>query len=288
MQRSLWAIPLVCALMACPEPAPSSSPPDAATLELDAGAAGPDGGTPSDGGAGLDAGAVPPDWQDDFTSYTDTAHFNASEAPAGQTGWFESFTSGVSLDRTQGVNGNSMRYDWPVTACNQDQTVSRTILVRPTRTELWFEAWTKASPNFSIVGAGCSNNHYKFLHFVTIPDGQGRFGIGYSWSDTSSMTLETPDPYYSTAEQGIDTQLASISDLKDGAWHRVRAHIRISGGNALFEVWTDDDYYSLSQPTDATSIQQIDLGANMNSGPSQEQQNWWSAVRLWWTEDPGW
>ena len=251
-------------------------------------------------------------WFDDFTGYSDEADFRsrfAQEAGGRRvaaTGLAASCVNErIHLDPTGGPNGKTaMRYDyWDRSSdptgdqngspgCGQSTPEDSYSLyygrfwdVAVPGPSLWVRIVSKEGTvvdGFSIGCVNCSEpgGIYKFI-LDGFSSGPQLLGV--------QMTASGVDADPTTGQRlnwlGFGTQTCRIDYPGAGEWHTYVYGYDASDGydQTRIEVWVDgqlvcDEVISISDPGGETNVK---WGANMNSGPSQEQSRWFSEVGLY-------
>jgi hypothetical protein len=178
-----------------------------------------------------------------------------------------------------------MRYQW-----GSSGTISRMLKV-PNRTEVWVECTARFEPGFSLEWGGGGDSALKFLHVEIDSErtGGGRFGFGFRFGDDGESNIEAPNDAYEGPGGGFAETNFSFSSIADGNWHTYRYHVQL-GPPAMHEFWLDGVLRARKTGigTAASSIWGVALGRNMNQEATSPESEWWGAVKVWWSHNPGW
>lgn len=234
---------------------------------------------------------VPPSIEEDFTSYTSTAHmlsdprgiYRLSEDFYGNDGGSNNGAGEIHLDTSVQYDGHpTMRYQWYPTGPSNGGTISRQLGV--SATELWVEAVVRFSSDFRISNGYSGGSAYKFM-FGTVTGATGRFDLEFDNSDSGNLALHAPA---GTGDDYVTWSGGGITDyFTDNQWHVVRWYI---GPNA-HRLWVDGtlraERTGLSKSW--SDIYGLSLGRNINQQPVVAQTLHWGRVRIWTNaNDPGW
>lgn len=249
--------------------------------------------------AGGGGGGSPPasDLAENFNTYTSTA--NMLSDPRGIYSVGEDVnTSMMVYDTSVGYPSygltKSMRYDWPdrtseghptsTTGYCGDDTIGRNIVLPSTQTDIWVELVHKSDSTFTtlVPGGVCTSAAaYKTLFGRT---NVSRYNIVLGiFGETSDYTWGYPGN-----EEPAD--FAMTWTPFDGNWHVYRMRMTIGNGTGAAILMVDGTIVKsfTNVTTSASSINGIALGRNMNQGPLHTQSEWWGALNVWWTFNPGW
>jgi hypothetical protein len=210
-------------------------------------------------------------------------------------------TQNISLDLSPGygASNRSLPYTFPDRSGSSgrcgDYSISRTIEIPSTVTEVWFEVVAMFSENFVTRAPSTwncnSNPDYKFIGGGFPHDGRMTLNVGVFGQDWEA---NAPGNFW-TSSNG---QFARRPPTWDGKWHRYRFHWKVSStttsGDGIVRIWIDDELVvnqtAVSMNQSGSRIRgfnRIMLGLNLNQGPGQIQKIWWGDVNSWNT-NPGW
>jgi hypothetical protein len=259
---------------------------------------------PLDAAISVDFRVQPAFWYTDFQEYADSLdlHRTFPRSP-GAFGEFNT-PNRITLDPTGGPGGRkALRYNFPnaPTDCDGQDIFAAPYWGNngPLVDTLWIRWTSRESPGFSNGYAqGCSaGQSYKFF-LVTLgytSTAAGRLGTYLLDRDTEGHRVyvdmtdrvhfadndmtQTSDPRY----------LLGLPSAWTGQWHTWHMQISHIGTNATnFRTYYDGRLIAnITAPftpnVDPRRLIAIQLGANINMGPSQTQQRWFGEVGVYTT-----
>lgn len=239
---------------------------------------------------------VTPDFVEDFSTYTSTANLLADPRGIYDTAEDRIDQGGaIVLDTSvgYGASDRSMRYDYPAGTAT-DYYISRSLNLAPPGLELWIEVVVRMKDNFSIQNPNvASSDAMKFLHVGVLPDGHGRWGLGFNNGNAGTFESEAAFGSFSSGDFDtwhLESNAFNIAALRDEQPHIIRYHVRLDGSNDLHEYWADGVLQgSVSGPINSvvTDYVRLSLMRNINRQPPEATSLWWHRIRVWYS-NPGW
>lgn len=270
----------------------------------------------------------PPEFFVEDWDYSSTA--NMASNP---NGWFEADSiSHPTLTRIELTTGLTTPWggtkavrnvfdDCSVLTCSDEVTVGKNILIpgasKDNLREMWLEFYIRFSSNFAVTFS-CNSFDLKTL-FITQkrkePEGlnyRWRFSTGNGALPEQPMVFNDPNsgvtrwlrsPAGSTNEND-DMSTQEFLYTEDEAWHRCRAHVKLSSAFGVadgeFQFWIGStqgvnvtgyqsagDAVGGSRPVVDEFFQRIALGRNMNERPEQAQWYEFGKITIW-NSNPNW
>lgn len=254
------------------------------------------------------AGGDPDAWfEEDFSAYTSVTQMISSNP----NGWIDTFNVGNQQYMqilNEGVpeigTGKCLRYNFPA-GFNANEEIRLILEMPDALSELWLELWVRCSNSFTTAGPQSGNDDYKWVFLHTLPDESGRIEMRM----TQEIEIgEAGGLGYPTGWLGVPTNIDCVSELDspgnghiwDGKWYRYRYHVDLSYTDGKLRFWMKPTGQSETRYANHTGItnwraaqkvytgmDNIYLGANMNTGCSRAMQLDWGRVRVY-NVDPGW
>lgn len=249
------------------------------------------------GGGGVDP------WMDEnWSSYANIAALTGDSdwrfVESGQL----SFDTGVVIS---GVNTKSLKMSFP-SGEGDDYQITAAMELLTTRTEIWTEIIDRFSSSFTVLGqvGSSANEDYKKDFWGIDQD-----GVRFEWKHTGESPElvggEGTGPNHPTGHLEIPSGIEPVSEqddppngyIYDDLDYVSRAHIKIgSGSDGVFEVWFGPYGGTITRVINKTginwngnygSMDEFEIGGNMNRGTSRAMSRWIHRVRHWNT-NPGW